>query len=173
VEVDRSIVVATTTTDMTYVLDDVDKQLLNRLQENARYTATELADAVGVSDNTVHNRMDRLEDAGVIKGYGATVDKKAAGFDLFFHFSCTARISERTEKAQRALEIPAVVDVTELMTGQENLYITAVGATDDDISEVARRIESFDIEINDENLVRERHSKTLDYVALADNSGEE
>ncbi|PSP54748.1 hypothetical protein BRC74_00495 [Halobacteriales archaeon QH_7_68_42] len=52
-------------------LDEVDKQILRRLQDNARYTAVELAEAVGVSDNTVHNRMDRLEAADVITGYTA------------------------------------------------------------------------------------------------------
>lgn len=151
---------------MTTQLDDVDKQLLDLLQENARYTATELATHVEVSDNTVHNRMARLEEAGVITGYTTTVEPAEVGLELTFHFTCTARISERADKADAVMSIPNVREVTELMTGQENLHITAVGATTDDISEVAQRLEELGVEVNDEILVRESHRKLLDYVTV-------
>lgn len=52
-----------------YRFDDVDRQLLDPLQEDARYTAIELAEEIGVPDNAIHDRMDRLEEAGVIIGY--------------------------------------------------------------------------------------------------------
>lgn len=151
-----------------YQLDDVDKQLLNHLQENSRYTAIELADEVGVSDNTIHNRMARLEDAGIITGYTATVDHERAGLPLLFHFTCTARISERGTVADEIIRIPQVLEVTELMTGQENLQIKAVAGTDEDITRLAEKIDDLDLEINDENLVREDHSKSIDFVAVSD-----
>lgn len=150
-----------------YDLDDVDRQLLNLLQENSRYTGIQLAEQTGVSDNTVHNRMQRLEDAGVITGYTTTVDHERVGFELYFHFSCTARISDRVDVADEAMEVPGVLEVTELMTGQENLSIKAVGKVDEDITEIAEQLDDLKLEINDENLIRAEHDNTLDYVNIS------
>lgn len=149
-----------------YTPDDIDRQLLGLLEEDARYTAIELAEEVGVSDNTVHNRMERLEEAGIITGYTTTIDHDLAGLRLYFHFSCTARISDRSGVAEAALSLPQVVEVTELMTGQENLHIKAVGAEDEDITHVAEQLDDLELEINDENLVRTEHSRSLDYVTV-------
>lgn len=150
-----------------YELDDVDRQLLNLLQENSRYTGIQLAEQTGVSDNTVHNRMQRLEEAGVITGYTTTVDHERVGFELHFHFSCTTRISDRAEVAEEALEVPGVLEVTELMTGQENLSIKAVGKIDEDITEIAEQLDDLNLEINDENLIRAEHDNTFDYVNIS------
>lgn len=151
---------------MTYELDDVDKHLLRLLQENARYTALELAERIGVSDNTIHNRMDRLEEAGVITGYTTTVDHDRTGLDLYFAFTCTARISERGEVAEKIMSFPEVVEVTELMTGEHNLLVKAFGAEDEDITRIAERFDQLNVEINDENLVKVERTKPLDYVDI-------
>jgi DNA-binding Lrp family transcriptional regulator len=152
----------------TYDLDDVDRRLLSLLQENARYTAIELAEAVGVSDNTVHNRMNRLEEAGVVTGYTATVDFERTGLDLYFHFTCTTRIRDRADVTEEALSMPLVVEVTELMTGQENLHIKAVGGEDEDITAVAERLDDLDLEIHDENLIRAERATPVDYLEVAE-----
>ncbi|MFC3478221.1 Lrp/AsnC family transcriptional regulator [Halobacterium litoreum] len=151
---------------MPHQLDDTDRELLRLLQSNARYTATELADRIGVSDNTVHNRMARLEDAGVITGYKATVDPGEAGLDLFFHFICTTRISNRADVAEQIMTFPEVLEVTELMTGQENLHIKMVGATDRDVTDMAERLDELPLEINDETLIRTNHTKPIDFTSV-------
>lgn len=147
-------------------LDDVDRQLLTLVQENARYKAIDLAEEIGVSDNTIHNRMTRLEEAGVITGYTTTLDYDQAGLSFHFHFTCTARISERADLADRVAEIPEVVKVTELMTGHQNLLIRAVGAVDEEITSVAEQIDEYEVEINDENLIRADHPRPLDFSAV-------
>lgn len=150
----------------TYQLDEVDRKLLDLLQENARYRAIELADEIGVSDNTIHNRMERLEEAGVITGYTTTTDHERVGLRLYFHFTCTTRVSDRATVAEKATALPQVVEVTELMTGHRNLHIKAVGAEDEDITAIAERLDELALEIDDENLVRAEHVTPLDYVEV-------
>lgn len=147
-------------------LDVVDEQLLVLLQEDARHTAIELAEEIGVSDNTIHNRMASLEEAGVITGYSCSVNYEAAGLPLHFHFACTAPINERSAVATEAMELPEVLEVTELMTGQRNLHIKMVGATDKDITRLATRLDELPLEINDENMVRLEHTQPLDFVSV-------
>lgn len=149
-------------------IDDVDVELLALLQENARQPAIELADRIGVSDNTVHNRIRQLEEDGVVTGFTATLEPEAIGLELYFMFVCTVRISKRDEIAQQVRAIPAVTGVTELMTGQQNLLVKAVGATDHDITALAEQIDEFDVVINDENLIRAEHTTPLDYAAIVD-----
>lgn len=156
-----------------YQLDDTDKQLLNLLQENARYKAIELAEEIGVSDNTIHNRMEQLEEANVITGYKATTDYDKAGLRLYFHFSCTAPISERSDVAEEAMELPQIVEVTELMTGHENLHLKAVGAKNEDITAIAEQLDDLSLEINDENLIRAEYTNPLDYVTVLELVNEE
>lgn len=156
-----------------YQLDDVDKQLLSLLQENARYKAIELADEIGVSDNTIHNRMEQLEEANIITGYTATTDYDQAGLRLYFHFSCTARISERSEVAEEIMALPPVIEVTELMTGHQNIHLKAVGAEDEDITAIAEQLDELSLEINDENLIRAEYTKPLDYVEVLELVDEE
>lgn len=69
------------------VLDETDRGILYLLQQNARETtAAEIAEAVGVSAGTVRNRIDRLEEQGVLEGYIPDIDYETAGFELhIFH----------------------------------------------------------------------------------------
>ncbi|WP_312910643.1 Lrp/AsnC family transcriptional regulator [Natronosalvus caseinilyticus] len=145
-------------------LDETDRQLLDLLQENARYKATTLAEEIGVSDNTIHNRMARLEEEGIITGYTTAIGYQSTGLRLYFHFTCTTRISERSAVAGEALALPQVVEVTELMTGQENLHIKAVGAEDADITHVAEQLDDLALEIDDENLIRAEYTRPFEYV---------
>lgn len=64
------------------VLDDLDWQLLDELQSDARTSFNELARRIGVSAPTVAQRVRRLEEAGVITGYRATVDPSAVGLGV-------------------------------------------------------------------------------------------
>ena len=78
---------------------------------DARRPVTEIAEYAGVSDNTVRNRMRRLEDRGVIQGYSADIDYHRTGIRHSSQFVCTARMGEPDELADRARDIPGVVEV--------------------------------------------------------------
>jgi len=64
------------------------------------------------------------------------------------------------------MEFSEVVEVTELMTGEHNLLVKAYGAEDKDITRIAERFDQLDVEINDENLIRDEHVKPLNYIEL-------
>ncbi len=59
---------------MTAVLDEIDLQILKILQNNAKLTTKELADAVNLSPTPVFERQKRLERQGYIKKYIAVLD---------------------------------------------------------------------------------------------------
>src|SRR6056297_3614403 len=105
-----------------YELDDVDREILSALQEEARnLSSSEIADRTEASSSTVRKRIQRLESEGVIKGYSADVDYQKSGYPLRMLLFCTAPIPERGELIEEILEIPGVVSVQELVTGEKNL----------------------------------------------------
>jgi Lrp/AsnC family leucine-responsive transcriptional regulator len=63
----------------TFDLDDTDWSLLRELQANGRITLSELSRRVGLTAPAVGERMRRLEEAGIIRGYHAVVDLEKVG----------------------------------------------------------------------------------------------
>jgi Transcriptional regulators len=106
------------------------------------------------SDSTVGKRIQRLEDAGVIKGYSADIDYGASGYPLRMLLFCTASIPERGDLVPEILAIDGVVSVQELVTGEQNLLVTAVGESDSDITPVAQGLLDLGLTVADEVLVR-------------------
>lgn len=74
-------------------MDVLDEQIVNLLRANGRLSREEIARQVNLSRPAVHERMKRLEEGGVIRGYTAEVDWNALGKPL------TAFISVRTAGA--------------------------------------------------------------------------
>jgi Lrp/AsnC family leucine-responsive transcriptional regulator len=136
-------------------IDDIDRAILYALQEDARSMSSgDIAERTGTSDSTVRKRIQGLESDGVIKGYSADVDYQRSGYPLRMLLYCTATIPERGDLVPEILAIDGVVSVQELVTGEQNLLVTAVGESDDDITPVAQKLLDMGLTVADEVLVR-------------------
>ena len=137
------------------LVDDVDRAILYALQEDARNTSSgDIAERTSTSDSTVRKRIRRLESDEVIKGYSAEIDYQKSGYPLRMLLFCTASIPERGDLVPEILEIEGVVSVQELVTGDQNLLVTAVGETDNEITPVAQELLEMGLTVADEVLVR-------------------
>ncbi|WP_342439515.1 Lrp/AsnC family transcriptional regulator [Paenibacillus sp. FSL L8-0436] len=63
-------------------MDSLDHKIINALMANGRMTWAELAGLLGLSSPAAADRVRRLEEQGIIKGYTALIDGEAAGFGL-------------------------------------------------------------------------------------------
>jgi DNA-binding Lrp family transcriptional regulator len=64
------------------VVDALDLALLTALRENPRAGVLEISRIVGVARATVGSRLQRLEDRGVVTGYGPDLGLEAAGYEV-------------------------------------------------------------------------------------------
>ncbi|MEF8784897.1 MAG: Lrp/AsnC family transcriptional regulator [Haloarculaceae archaeon] len=136
-------------------IDDVDRAILYALQEDARNMSSgDIAERTGTSDSTVRKRIQRLESDGIIKGYSADVDYQKSGYPLRMLLYCTASIADRGDLITEILEIDGVISVQELVTGEQNLLVTAVGESDNEITPVAQELLDMGLTVADEVLVR-------------------
>ena len=93
-------------------LDDVDRQLLAALQANARLTSAELAQQVGLSQSPCWRRIRRMEEAGLIEGYHARLNRGGLGYGVvaFVSVSLDFQTEARSREFVKAVRaIPQVV----------------------------------------------------------------
>jgi DNA-binding Lrp family transcriptional regulator len=138
-----------------YRIDDLDRRIVYALMRDGRATATSIAEASSVSGATVRNRIERLEDHGVITGYRAHVDFEAAGGKLRNLYLCNVPVPQREALAHEARAIPGVINVRSLMTGRRNLHVLAVGDSTKDLQRVSRSLSKLGIDIEDEDLLED------------------
>lgn len=139
-------------------IDAIDERIIYRLAEDARHTsAPNIAEEVGVSAPTIRNRIRRLEEKGVIEGYHAQIDYEKLNGRLTNLFFCTAVVTDRDRFGQRILDIPGVINVREVMSGEENLHVTVVATDTADIRRIAQEIAALGVDIDHEELLHQEH----------------
>jgi Lrp/AsnC family leucine-responsive transcriptional regulator len=69
--------------------DATDRKLLALLQQDGRTPVSRLAEAVGLSAPPVHERLRRMEEEGIIRGYTAVLDAEQLGFSFTVFVSVT------------------------------------------------------------------------------------
>ncbi len=85
------------------MFDEIDHKILKILNERARIPVAEMARQVGLSPAGVHNRVRRLEESGVVRGYATRLDPAALGHPLLAFVAVTLGVMRRADEVARAL----------------------------------------------------------------------
>jgi Lrp/AsnC family transcriptional regulator, leucine-responsive regulatory protein len=121
-------------------VEATDRKILSLLAADGRMSFTDLGKATGLSTSAVHQRVKRLEQRGVITGYGARVDHVAAGLPLTAFISITpidpAAPDDYPERLRDISEIEACWSVA----GEESYILKVRVATPADIEDLLSRI---------------------------------
>ena len=103
-------------------LDEIDRKMLDLLTQNARYTYSELGERLGLSRVAIKNRMDALEQRGVIEGYTVIVNPQRLGSAV----SCYYEIETRPEALPRVIaalqDCPSITQIYRV-TGACRLHV--------------------------------------------------
>ena len=106
------------------MIDGIDKQILNILQQDARTSNADIARQIDLAPSAVLERIRKLEDRKIIRGYSADVDPKALEYGL------TAIIAVRTSECGEGVgeELASVAEVQEVheVAGDDCFYIKVV-----------------------------------------------
>ncbi len=112
-------------------MDRFDVALLEALQRDSRQSMAELGDQIGLSSSACHRRIRALEQAGMIEGYAARLNRDAMGLNLtaFVEMSLTSQSNESMERFEAAVaNFPEILEC-HLMAGQAD-YLLRVAASD-------------------------------------------
>lgn len=112
-------------------LDALDKAILSALVRDGRLSQVELAERVPLSPTAVARRIKALEEAGVIEGYQARVNRQALGIHMtiFVEIALKSQNEELLASFEKAAAAAPSVVSCHLMSG-ENDYLITVMARD-------------------------------------------
>jgi Lrp/AsnC family leucine-responsive transcriptional regulator len=96
------------------MINDIDKQILKIIQRDARITNVEIARQVGLAPSAVLERVRKLEERGVIKGYTTEICPKEVGVGLTVFVFVRTRECSSSEVEEALTAIPEVLEAHEV-----------------------------------------------------------
>jgi len=110
---------------VTITTDRVDREIIRALEKDGRMSLVQLADQVGLSATPCKRRLARLEESGLISGYAAQIDRKAAGFGItaFVSVELERQDAEKLAEFQRQVALFEEVVSGTLMTGAQDFLL--------------------------------------------------
>ena len=113
-------------------LDHIDRQILVLLQQDARMSITDIAEAVHLSATPCARRIKRLEETGIITGYHTEVDPQKLGYSLsiFIAVSMDRHTAERFSQFENKIQSFDEVVSCSIVTGRSEDYLLKVVVRD-------------------------------------------
>src|SRR5512134_3215304 len=111
------------TTSIEHLLDATDLAILDALQQNCKQSLADIGKQVGLSAPSVVERIKKLEESGVIRGYAALLDARMLGKDVTAFIGVSISHPSAFEPFEK--EIERSLDVLEChhVTGQHTLML--------------------------------------------------
>ena len=123
-------------------LDELDLQLLEALQRNARSTFAELGAIVGLKPPAVHDRVKRLESRGYVRGYAAQLDSKLLGLELAAFISCYTAPDARYDDFTQALSLMPEISEIHSVAGEESFVLKVMTRSTNHLDELLSRLKA-------------------------------
>lgn len=118
------------------MINETDKQILRIIQQDAKVPNVEIARQVGLAPSAILERVRKLEERGVIRGYAAEINPKEVGFGLtVFVFVRTSECNSGVEEALIAL--PEVLEAHEV-AGEDCILLKVRTKDTDDLGKLLR-----------------------------------
>ena len=105
-----------------FKLDDIDHQILDILIDNTRVPFTDISKRLLISAGTVHVRVKKMEDAGIIKGSSLNLDYEKLGYSFIAYIGIYLEKNSMTLEVLKSLESIPYVTVAHITTGKFNIY---------------------------------------------------
>jgi Lrp/AsnC family leucine-responsive transcriptional regulator len=121
-------------------VEEIDRQILALLARDGRMSFTDLGKATGLSTSAVHQRVRRLEQRQVIRGYVAVIDPEAVNLPLTAFISVTPLDQAAPDDLPDRLAQLPEIEACHSVAGEENYILKARVATPGALEQLLARI---------------------------------
>ena len=125
-----------------YLIDSVGLRILSLLQENARISFSEIGRQVGLTPTAVAERMRRLEDAQVIRGYRVDIAPGALGYTMTVFVRVTVRPGASQQIVRLAESMPEVLECYRV-TGDDSYLLKVVVTSVEHLEQILIKIRAL------------------------------
>lgn len=140
-------------------IDDLDARLILELQQEPRLGMMELARRLGVARGTANARLEKLQRAGIIKGFGPDVGLAPLGYPVMAFTTLEVNQGRTEGLLERLREVPEVLEV-HTIAGQGDILIRVVARSNEHLFAVLEDV-----------LAAPEISRTSTAIALAEHIG--
>jgi Lrp/AsnC family transcriptional regulator for asnA, asnC and gidA len=135
------------------LLDEVDLQILDMLIDNARTPFTEIAKRLLISAGTVHVRVRKMEEAGIIKGSTLILDYDKLDYSFIAYVGIYLSKTSQTRFVLNRLEEIPFVSVAHITTGKFNIFCKIRAKNTQNAKEIIFKIDDIDGIIRTETMI--------------------
>ena len=125
-------------------LDEIDRQILDLLIYNTRTAFTDIAKKLLISAGTVHVRVKKMEDAGIIRGSSLSLDYKKLGYTFIAYIGIFLEKTHQTKFVLQHLESIPFVTVAHITTGKFNIFCKIRARSTDHAKEIIFKIDDIE-----------------------------
>ena len=138
---------------MNYQLDEIDKKILDFLVENTRMPFTEIAKQMDVSAGTIHVRVKKMEDAGIILGSSLSIDYSKLDYNFTAFIGILLTKSNHTQEVLKQLAlIPNVVEAS-VTSGKYNIFCKMKAKNTEDAKKIIYQIDDIQDVMRTESMI--------------------
>ena len=123
-------------------IDRTDAEILDILQRDGRLSNAKLAEQLALSETPCWRRLKRLEEAGVIEGYQAMLNRRKLGLGVmaFVQIVCTQHSEEITSEFEKIIQVCPNVLTCHNTTGEADFLLQVVAKDLDDYSHFVEKV---------------------------------
>ncbi|KAF2341862.1 MULTISPECIES: Lrp/AsnC family transcriptional regulator [Flavobacterium] len=116
--------------------DYLDREIIQKLSENARIPFSDLAKELNISNSLVHLRVKKLQEAGVINSFSVKLNPKELGFETITYTGIVTKEARFSYSiAEKLKEIPEVIEC-HWVSGKYALFIKIVAANNEELRKI-------------------------------------
>lgn len=124
-------------------IDKIDRKILSCLQHDGRTTASKIADELDLTVPTITERMRKMSESLIIKGFQAIIDPRKIGLDVSAFISVITSSSSRYKEIKKyASETPEIIQ-SFTTTGAGSYLFWVVTKDSTSLEEILRKIQSW------------------------------
>lgn len=136
-----------------FKLDNVDHQILDMLIDNSRTPFTDIAKSLNVSAGTIHVRVKKLEDAGIITGSSLSIDYKKLGYSFIAYVGVFLHKTSQTKFVLERINSIPNVTVAHITTGKFNIFCKIRAKNTSHAKDIIYEIDDIDGVLRTETMI--------------------
>ena len=145
------------------ILDEIDKKIINILKINARESASSIAESINLSIPATSDRIKKLEDSKIIKGYYADIDSRKIGLNLSALITIISESSSNYGKIIKFANQSEEIVECYATTGRGSHILIIETENTESLEKLLRKIQSWPNVIRTETQIILSNNKTLSH----------
>ncbi|MGV4415358.1 Lrp/AsnC ligand binding domain-containing protein [Chryseobacterium sp. T1] len=130
-------------TNYVYQLDKVDKEIIYMLMDNAKSSLAQISKNVGISTTAVHQRIKKLEQAGVIENSISFLNPRKIGYKVVSYIGVFLEQPSHYKDAIKALNLVNEVVEAHYTTGNYTIFLKVLCRDNDHLMEILNEIQKL------------------------------